>query len=136
MMMGAASPNVVHGCSKEAGEGNTPKRPRGGPMKIGHFHDEVSPTYFAIVIIAPGLDFLPITGGIRPYLGTISRTVTLKTNTGCSWMMMLKDVNGMVSMDRGWSGFVVGHSIKIVYFWTFKVIKSRSAPLTLSMIDE
>lgn len=129
--MGAPVHNLGEGCSKEAGEGSSAKRPRGRPPKIGHFHDDVGPTHFAKVVLSPGLELLPIPTGFRPYLGTVPRTIILKTNTGCSWMVKLKDVKGTVAMDQGWPGFAIAHDIKIGYFITFKVLKGDVFKVTI-----
>jgi hypothetical protein len=86
------------------------------------FHVEVSPTHLAKVILTLGLDLLPIHVGFYLFLGTIPSIIALKTNTGCSWMVRLKDVNGRTAMDQGQPGFATGHQIKISYFLTFKVI--------------
>jgi hypothetical protein len=63
-----------------------------------------------ILLRSPGLDLLLIPHGFGLYLGTIPRTITLKTNTGCNWMVRLKDVNGRVATDQGWPGFAIGHN--------------------------
>jgi hypothetical protein len=74
MMIGvAAVPNL--------GKGSSSKRPRGRPARVGHFHDGVGPTHFAKVIMAPGLDLLPIPDGFRPYIGILPKIIILKTNT-------------------------------------------------------
>ena len=64
---------------------------------------------------------LPVPDGFRPYVGTVPRTITLKTSTGCSWKIKLKDVQGRVTLDQGWHDFAIAHQIKIGYFLTFKV---------------
>ena len=84
MMMGGAGSNGGEGCSMAAGQGSASKRPRGRPAQVGHFHDDVGPTHFAKVVLAPGLEMLPIPTGFRHYIGTLPRKVVLKTNTGCS----------------------------------------------------
>ena len=65
------------------------------------------------MIITPSSDLLPITDVFHQHLGTILRTIVLKTNIGCIWMIWLGDVNGRVAMDQGWEGFVIAHEIKI-----------------------
>jgi hypothetical protein len=64
------------------GEGRSTKSPRGRPVKVGHFHDDVRPTHFAKVVLSLGLEMLPIPTDFRPYLGTVPRTIIIKTNTG------------------------------------------------------
>jgi hypothetical protein len=87
--------------NKAAGESSSSKRPRGRPVKVGHFHDDLRPTRFAKVVLPPGLELLPIPTGFRPYPGIVPRTIILKTNTGCSWMVKLRDVKGIVCLDQG-----------------------------------
>jgi hypothetical protein len=135
MMMGAPVHNLSEGCSKEAGVGRSTKRPRARPPKIGHFHDDVIPTYFAIVVLASGLELLPIPAGFRPYCGITHRTIVLKTNTGSSWMVKLKDVKCTVSMDQGWPRFSIAHDIKIDYFTTCKMLKGDVYKVTIFDYD-
>jgi hypothetical protein len=52
---------------------------------------------------------LPIPTGFRPYLGSVPRTIILKTNTGYSWMVKLRDVKGIVCLDQGWPEFAIAH---------------------------
>jgi hypothetical protein len=68
----------------EAGDERNPKRSRGRPLKIVHFHDKISPTHFAKAILGVGLDPLPIHDWFHPYIGTIPKTIILKTNTRCN----------------------------------------------------
>jgi hypothetical protein len=84
MMMGGLASVFAEGCLKEAGEGSSAKRPRGRPMKVGHYHDDVEPIHFAKMVLSPGLEILPIRTGLRPYLGTIPKMMILKTSTGYS----------------------------------------------------
>jgi hypothetical protein len=84
-MMDAANMPFGEGTSnKSSGESNSAKRPRGRPIKIGHFHDDVGPTHFAKVVLSPGLEMLPIPTGFHPYLGIIPRMIILNTNTSYS----------------------------------------------------
>jgi hypothetical protein len=131
MMGGAAVPNHGEGCSKNAREGSASKRPRGRPARVGHFHDDVGPTHFAKVIMAPGLDLLPIHEGFRPYIDTLPKTIVPKANTGCNWMVRLKDVNARVAKDQGWPGFAIAYEIKIGYFLTFKVLSDNIYKVTI-----
>jgi hypothetical protein len=67
--------------------------------------------------------FLSIHDAFYQYLSTIPKTIVMKTNTGCSWRVKLKDVNNKIFMDQGWEGFSIAHDIKIGYFMTFKELK-------------
>jgi hypothetical protein len=68
--------------------------PRGRPVKVGHFYNDDDPIHFAKVVMPPGLELLPIPKGFKQYIGNVLRTVVLKTNTGCSWMIKLREVDG------------------------------------------
>jgi hypothetical protein len=94
MMMGAPMHNLGEGCSKDAGEGSSTKRPRERHPKIGHFHDDVGPTHFAKFVMAPGLETLPIPPEFRPCLGTVPednhpeeehRPLLYGEGEGCEW---------------------------------------------------
>ena len=74
---------------------------------------------------------LPIPDGVRPYVDVVPRTIILKTATGCSWKVKLKDVPGRVSLDQGWPGFAIAHQIKIGYFLTFKVLRGDIYKVTI-----
>ncbi|XBI80473.1 hypothetical protein VPH35_089633 [Triticum aestivum] len=52
----------------------------------------------------------------------------LKTNTGCSWRVTVRLMNGRITLDQGWSGashwatFAAVHQIKTGYIVTFKLL--------------
>ncbi|KAM3348105.1 hypothetical protein ACQJBY_021799 [Aegilops geniculata] len=54
----------------------------------------------------------------------------LKTNTGCSWRLTMRLMNGRITLDQGWATFTVVHQIKIGYMVTFKLL----TPDTLNVI--
>ncbi|KAI4979765.1 hypothetical protein ZWY2020_016518 [Hordeum vulgare] len=54
----------------------------------------------------------------------------LKNNTGCSWRVMVKLMNGRVTLDQGWATFAAIHHINIGYMVTFKLL----TPDTLKVI--
>jgi hypothetical protein len=56
-MMGAAMHNLGKGCAEDVGEGRSSKSASGRPPKVGHFHDDVGPTHFTKVIMAPEVGF-------------------------------------------------------------------------------
>ena len=56
----------------------------------------------------------------------MSRDVKLKICTGCSWEVDLKEEDGMVVMDEGWSDFLEAHDLKLGYFLIFNKLNSRS----------
>jgi hypothetical protein len=47
----------------------------------------------------------------------------MKTNTDCSWMVKLKDVNDNISLHQELVGFPIARDIKIEYFMNFKALK-------------
>jgi hypothetical protein len=108
---------------QDIGEGSAAKRPRGSPPKVRYFHGDIGPSHFTKVIMELGLDSLSIHDAFYQYLSTIPKTIVMKTNTGCSWRVKLKDVNNKIFMDQGWEGFSIAHDIKIGYFMTFKELK-------------
>jgi hypothetical protein len=59
------------------------KRSRGRPPTIGHFHEDVSSIHFFKILMAPKIGVLALTHGFRPYLGPVSRKMTMKTTTWC-----------------------------------------------------
>jgi hypothetical protein len=48
-------------------DGSTKKR-IGRPPTVGHFHDDISPTHFYKILMAPGVGVLPLPDGFRPYI--------------------------------------------------------------------
>ena len=54
----------------------------------------------------------------------------LRNNTGCSWKVMVKLMNGKVTLDQGWATYAAVHQIKIGYMVTFKLL----TPDTLKVI--
>ncbi|KAK1652745.1 hypothetical protein QYE76_070550 [Lolium multiflorum] len=111
------------GASKDIGEGSAAKRLRGRPPKVRYFHGDIGPSHFTKVIMELGLDLLPIHDAFCQYLGTIPKTIVMKTNTRCSWRVKLKDVINKIFMDQGCEGFAVAHDFKIGYFMNFKALK-------------
>jgi hypothetical protein len=113
--------NLGEGCSKDAGEGIAAKNP----------HDDIGLSHFAKIIMELGDYFLPIPDAFRRYLGTIPKIIVLKTNTDCSWMVVLKDANEKIAMDQGWTRFAILHDIKIGYFMAFKALKGDVYKVTI-----
>jgi hypothetical protein len=66
-----------------AGEEGLDKRPRGRPLTVGHFHEDVSPTHLCKVLMPPGIEVLPLPESFRPYLGPVPGQMIMKTTTGC-----------------------------------------------------
>jgi hypothetical protein len=43
-----------------AGAGSSAKRPRGGLVKVGHFHNDIGPSHFAKVVLSTVFEMLSI----------------------------------------------------------------------------
>jgi hypothetical protein len=71
-----------------AGEEGSSKRPRGRPLTVGHFYEDVSPTHFCNVQMTPGIGVLPLPEAIRPYLGPVLGKMIVKTTTYCQWKIL------------------------------------------------
>jgi hypothetical protein len=65
-------------------EGSNKKR-IGWPPSVGHLHDDVFPTHFCEIHMAPGIGVLPLPDGFRPYIGLVPGKMIIKTTTGCQW---------------------------------------------------
>ncbi|XP_071685032.1 putative B3 domain-containing protein Os03g0621600 [Lolium perenne] len=100
-------------------------------MKVGHFHDDLGPSHFTKVVMSPSLELLPIPEGFMQYVGNVPKTIMMKINTGSSWMVKLRDFEGKISMDQGWTGFAIAHDIKIGYLLTLKTLKSDVYKVTI-----
>jgi hypothetical protein len=51
-------------------------------------------------------------------------------------MIKVREVEGKISMDKGWAGFAIAHEIKISYFLTFKALKNDVYNVTMDGQDE
>jgi hypothetical protein len=58
------------------------KRPRGRLHRVDHFHEEVSPTHFCKVMMARGIEMLPLLDAFRAYLGPVLGKMIVKTDKG------------------------------------------------------
>lgn len=101
------------------GEGSN-KRARGRPANVGHFHKDCGPNHFIKVLFASGLGKLQIPDGFREYLGSLPRKMIVRTYTGCSWEIKVKEVDGKAVLDQGWPAFAIAHNLQVGYFLTFK----------------
>ncbi|KAF7107448.1 hypothetical protein CFC21_108070 [Triticum aestivum] len=61
---------------------------------------------------------------------TVPTELKLRNNTGCSWKVTVKLMNGRVTLDQGWATYATIHQIKIGYMVTFKLL----TPHTLKVI--
>ncbi|XBJ21140.1 hypothetical protein VPH35_011842 [Triticum aestivum] len=119
-----------------------PKTPKGGDDEgmeepsinkchnYGHYHQEDGPTHFSKVILAPKLECTPMPLDFTKHFVVVPTEFKLRNNTGCSWKVMVKLMNGRVTLDQGWATYTAVHQIKIDYMVTFKLL----TPDTLKVI--
>jgi hypothetical protein len=81
-------------------EGSSKKCPRVPPF-VGHFHDDVSPTHFWKILMAPSIRVLPLPNTFRPYLGPVLGKMITKTTTRCQWEMNIREVSGKAVLEAG-----------------------------------
>ena len=87
--------------------------------------EDVSPDHFCKVLITPGLGVLPVPETFRPYLGEVPAEITLRTNIGCVWTIILSDLNGKACLHRGRPDFTIAHDLHIGYLLMFKKIAEK-----------
>jgi hypothetical protein len=58
------------------------KRYRGRPPIVGHFHEDVPPTHFRKLLMAPGIGVLTLPYAFRSYLGPVTGKMIVKTTRG------------------------------------------------------
>ncbi|XBJ19154.1 hypothetical protein VPH35_010177 [Triticum aestivum] len=96
----------------------------------GHYHQEDGPTHFCKVILAPKLECIPMPLDFTKHFVAVPTEFKLRNNTGCSWKVTVKLMNGRVTLDQGWATYTAVHQIKIGYMVTFKLL----TPDTLKVI--
>ncbi|XBJ10323.1 hypothetical protein VPH35_015210 [Triticum aestivum] len=97
----------------------------------GHYHEEDDPTHFCKVILAPKLECIPRPLDFTKHFIAVPTEFKLRNNTGCSWKVTMKLMNGRVTLDQGWATYVAVHQIKIGYMVMFKLL----TPDTLKFIS-
>ncbi|KAF7051465.1 hypothetical protein CFC21_059700 [Triticum aestivum] len=55
----------------------------------------------------------------------------LRTNTGCSWKVTVRLMDGRVTLDQGWATFAVVHQIRIDYMVKFKLLTLDTLKVTV-----
>ena len=96
----------------------------------GHYHEKGGPTHFCKVILAPKLECIPMPLDFTKHFVAVPTEFKLRNNTGCSWKVTVKLMNGRVTLDQGWATYAAVHQIKIGYMVTFKLL----TPDTLKVI--
>ncbi|KAI4978896.1 hypothetical protein ZWY2020_015649 [Hordeum vulgare] len=56
------------------------------------------------------------------HFATVPMEFKLKNNTGCSWRVTVKLMNGMMTLDQGLATFAAVHQINIGYMVRFKLL--------------
>ncbi|KAE8804392.1 Speckle-type POZ protein [Hordeum vulgare] len=90
----------------------------------------VPPLVDVRVIFAPKLEALPLSLDFTKHFPVMPTKFSLKTNTGCSWRVTVKVVDGRVTLDQGWATFATAHQVRIGYMLTFKLL----TPNTMKVI--
>ncbi|KAF7079593.1 hypothetical protein CFC21_083807 [Triticum aestivum] len=115
-----------------------PKTPEGGDNEgmeeppsnkrrnYGHYHQEDGPTHFCKVILAPKLECIPVPLDFTKHFVAVPTEFKLSNNTGCSWKVTVKLMNGRVTLDQGWATYAAVNQIKIGYMVTFKLLPTPS----------
>jgi hypothetical protein len=106
-------------------EEGSSKKHIGRPPLVGHFHDDISPTHFCKILMAPGIGVLPLPDGFRPYLSPVPGKMIIKITTGCQWEMSVKEVSDKAVFEAGWPEFTFAHNLKIGYILFLKKVTSR-----------
>ncbi|KAI4994998.1 hypothetical protein ZWY2020_034901 [Hordeum vulgare] len=68
--------------------------PNGRHHNYDHYHEEGGPTHFCKVILAPKLECIPMPLDFTKHFDAVPTEFKLKNNTGCSWRVMVKRMNG------------------------------------------
>ena len=112
-------------------EDMVPEEPPSGKRRnYGHYQEEGGPTHFCKVILAPQLECSPIPLDFSKHFPAVPQHFKLRTNTGCSWRVTVRLMDGRVTLDQGWAPFATVHQIRIGYMVTFKLL----TPDTLKII--
>ncbi|XBI03133.1 hypothetical protein VPH35_131586 [Triticum aestivum] len=81
----------------------------------GHYHQEDDPTHFCKVILTPKLECIPMPLDFTKHFVAVPAEFKLRNNTGCSWKVTVKLMNGRMTLDQGWATYTAVHQIKIGY---------------------
>ncbi|XBI83966.1 hypothetical protein VPH35_092368 [Triticum aestivum] len=69
-------------------------RRQGLRRNYGHYYEEGGPTHFCKVILAPKLECIPMPLDFTKHFIAVPAEFKLRNNTGCSWRVTVKLVNG------------------------------------------
>ena len=114
----------------EVGDDERMEEPSSKRRNYDHYHEEDGPTHFSKVILAPKFECIPMPLDFTKHFVAVPTEFKLRNNTGCSWKVTVKLMNGRVTLDQGWATYATVHQIKISYMVTFKLL----TPDTLKVI--
>ncbi|KAF7045027.1 hypothetical protein CFC21_054175 [Triticum aestivum] len=83
--------------------------------------------------MTPKLEAIPMILDFTKYFLAVPTEFKVKTNTGCSWRVTIRLINGRVTLDQGWATFIVVHQIKIRYIVTFNLPTPNTFKVMSSM---
>ena len=70
--------------------------------EYGWMKEQVCPSHFCKVVLAPTLAFIAVSEAFSQQLGQLPAKIRLETNTGCVCTIDLIEINGRACLDRGW----------------------------------
>ncbi|KAM3280127.1 hypothetical protein ACQJBY_047115 [Aegilops geniculata] len=79
------------------------------------------------------LEAIPMPLDFTKHFPAVPTEFKIKTNTGCSWRVTIRLINGRVTLEQGWATFAVVHQIKIGYMVTFKLLTPNTLKVMSSM---
>ncbi|XBI53959.1 hypothetical protein VPH35_036094 [Triticum aestivum] len=96
--------------------------PSGKHGNYGHCHEEGSPTHLCKVILTPQLECIPMPLDFTKHFPVVPREFKLRTNIGSSWRVIVRLMDGRITLNQGWAPFTSIHQIKVGYTVTFKLL--------------
>uniref|UniRef100_A0A8I6YCI6 Uncharacterized protein n=1 Tax=Hordeum vulgare subsp. vulgare TaxID=112509 RepID=A0A8I6YCI6_HORVV len=119
-------PSEVTPVQTSSRDDDRPKEPPSGKRRnYDHYHEVTGPTNFCKVIMAPHLEAIPMPMDFTKHFPFVPQEVKLKTNTCCSWRVIVRLLNDTITLDQGQAVFAVVHQIKIGFMVS---VSASSAP--------
>ncbi|KAE8799082.1 Speckle-type POZ protein [Hordeum vulgare] len=94
-----------------------------------HYHEEAGPTHLCKLVFASKVEALPLPLDFMKHFPAVPTEFSLQTNNSCSWRVMVKVLNSMVTLDQGWATFPVVHHVRIGYMLTSKLLTPNTMKL-------
>ncbi|KAE8788353.1 Cohesin subunit SA-1 [Hordeum vulgare] len=89
---------------------DVPEEPPGGNRQnYGYYHEVGGSTNLCKVIMALQLVSIPMLLDFTKHFSFMPQQFKLKTNTDCSWRVIVQLLNDRVTLDQGWTIFVAVH---------------------------